>query len=82
MTYLDYLLDPETKGIYICQLEATGGERKHVLGVDCDGKQRAIYDPSERYAIKLNRRNFDYCCGKYLIGLQKIYLCYQIVRNF
>ena len=74
-TYIDIMLDEDTKGQYLCQLKALKGESTHVVGVDCNKK--CIYDCCEQYALKLTKENLDYCCGEGA-ELDKIILCYQL----
>ena len=78
-SYLDYIFNDETKGVYLCQLETQGGCKKHVVAIDCD--RQVIMDACESHAMVLSRTNLDHCCGKYLLGVRKIYCCYKILKN-
>ena len=79
MMYMEYIFDANTRGMYLCQLESQGGCKNHVVAVDCD--LQVILDGCETHAIKLTRSNLNYCCGKYLLGVRKIYLCYEIKKR-
>ena len=78
-TYIDFIMSYRTSGQYICQLEAIGGDRKHVIGVDVDRK--LILDASESHALRLSHENIDYCVGKNFIGVRKIIYCYELVKR-
>ena len=78
-SFLELLLNPKIVGKFICQLESHGGNRQHVIGVDCE--QNAILDSCETHALKLTRENLDYCCGQYLKGLKHIVYCYELIKN-
>ena len=78
-TYLDIMLDKETKGQYICQLKTSVGTSRHVVGIDCNKK--VIFDCCERYALKLSLKNLHYCCGENFAKLDKIVYCYQLVKK-
>ena len=78
-TYMDYIFNEDTTGQYLCQLETQGGCKKHVVVIDCN--QKVILDGCETHAIFLSQENLDYCCGKYLLGVRKIYCCYQLLKN-
>ena len=79
MSYMEYIFDINTKGQYLCQLESHGGCKNHVVAIDCD--LQVILDGCESHAIKLTRSNLNYCCGKFLLGVRKIYLCVQIMKR-
>ena len=79
MTYIEFILDPDRIGMFLCQLESIGGCKKHVIGVDC--YKQVILDSSESNAINLSRENLDYCCGKYLLGVNRIVYCYELLKN-
>ena len=81
MTYIKHIMDEKTTGKFICQIEAKGGDRFHTISIDCDSNPKMILDPCKRWALKLSMRNLDYCCGKYLLGIKKIYLCYKFIPN-
>ena len=78
-SYLDHVLSATTTGQYICQLESNGGNKNHVVGIDCNKK--AILDGCESHALSLNKDNLDHCCGHYLKGLKRIVYCYELVKN-
>ena len=78
-SFMEYLLDKKTSGKYISQLEAHGGSKTHVVGIDCD--EKVILDCHEQYALSLSKKNLDYCCGKYLLGVKKIPYCYEVVKG-
>ena len=79
VSYLEFIFSPRTSGQYICQLEAIGGCRKHVIAVDTD--KQVILDACESHALKLTKDNLDYCSGKYYLGIRKIVYCYELVRS-
>ena len=77
-SYLDHIMNPSTSGQYICQLESNGGNKNHVIGIDCN--EKAIVDSCEKYALKLTRDNLNHCCGIHLRGLKRIIYCYRLVN--
>ena len=81
MTYIKYILDPDTKGQFLCQIEARGGDKFHVIGIDCDANPKVILDPYEKYALRLSKSNINYCCGQYLLGAQGFCFCYELLPN-
>ena len=81
MTYIDYILHPDTTGQFICQLEANGGDKFHVIGIDCNSNPKLILDPCEKYALRLSKSNIDYCCGVYLLGVKGFCYCYELRPN-
>ena len=78
-SYLDYIFKEETSGQYICQLETTSGDTKHVVGIDCDKK--AIVDCSEKFALTLTRENLNYCSGSDINPVRKIIYCMKLTKN-
>ena len=76
-TYIDIMLDEDTKGQFLCQLRTSTGTSTHVIGVDCNRK--LIFDCCEKYALKLTRDNLDYCCGEESGKLDRIIYCFQLV---
>ena len=74
--YIEYLFLEDTVGQYICQLETSGGDRKHVIGIDTD--RNYILDASENYAMQFTRENLDYVAGKNENGVRKIVYCYEL----
>ena len=78
-SYLDHIMNPSTSGQYICQLESNGGNKNHVIGIDCN--EKAIVDSCEKYALKLTRENLNHCCGVHLKGLKRIIYCYRLVKR-
>ena len=76
---LDYILDNETNGQFLCQLQSQGGSKLHVIGVDCN--EKVILDCCEQYELKLTMNNLHHCCGRYLKGLKKIAYCVEMIKN-
>ena len=79
LSYLDYILDNETNGQFLCQLQSQGGSKLHVIGVDCN--EKVILDCCEQYELKLTMNNLHHCCGRYLKGLKKIAYCVEMIKN-
>ena len=79
ISYLDYILDNETNGQFLCQLQSQGGSKLHVIGVDCN--EKVILDCCEQYELKLTMNNLHHCCGRYLKGLKKIAYCVEMIKN-
>ena len=77
--FKDFVLDPNTFGLFLCQLETRTGQSTHVVGIDATNNK--IYDCLEDYVLDLNGSNLDHCCGPYQQGLNKIKRCYQIVEK-
>ncbi len=76
-TFVDFLFDPQTKGLYLCTLETNIGSKTHVIGVDCSNK--TIFDCMEDYSLCLSKENLDYCCGQDAFGLKSICSCFSVV---
>ena len=74
--YYEYIFNKDRIGKYLCQLETYGGSTSHVVAIDCDNQH--ILDCHEPNILKLSKKNLDYCCGKYLIGVKRIPYCYQM----
>ena len=79
VSYIEYLLSKVNDGQYICQLETTSGDTKHVIAVDVG--RNVILDASETHALKFNRDNLDYCAGNKYFGIRKIVYCYQLQKR-
>ena len=77
--YIGYLFKEETEGQYICQLETSGGDRKHVIAIDID--RNMILDACETHALRFNRENLDYVSGKKHLQTRKIVYCYQLHKR-
>jgi len=74
--YYEYLFHKDRVGKYLCQLEAHGGAKTHVIGVDCDNK--VIVDCHEPFALTLTEENLNHCCGPYFVGVRSIPYCLQL----
>ena len=74
-----YIIDPETYGNFLCQLESNTGQNTHVVGIDTTNNK--IYDCLESFILELNEINLNHCCGPYQGGLNKIKRCYQIIEK-
>ena len=77
LRYEDYILCPETDGLYLCLLETLSGSKTHIVGIDCN--KSTIYDCMEENALQLTRKNLDYCCGPNSNGLKHISLCVEVL---
>ena len=75
-SYYNYIFHPLRTGKYLCQLETFGGSKTHVVCIDCDLKE--ILDCHEGNVLRLSKRNLDYCCGQYLLGVREIAYCYKV----
>jgi hypothetical protein len=64
--FIDYLLDTNTTGLYVCMLQMRIGIKTHVIGIDC--YKKTIFDCMEDYSLCLNKENYDYCCGQGSLG--------------
>ena len=74
--HIHWLLDSETKGLYICQLIPNMGFGTHVIGIDCNNQK--IYDCEETHSLQLTRENISYCCGFQSGGIKVIRFCFTI----
>ena len=81
MSYMQYILKSDTKGQFLCQLHASGGDKFHVIGIDCNSNPKVVLDPYERYALRLSQKTIDHCCGAYLLGAQGFCYCYELTKN-
>ena len=79
ISYVDYLFMESTSGQYICQLETSGGDTKHVIGIDKG--LGVILDASETHALEFTRDNLDYCSGKKFRNIRKIIYCYELCKR-
>ena len=79
VSYIEYIFSNKTSGQYICQLEFSGGDTKHVIGVDID--RRVILDASELHAFELTIDNFNYCAGAKFRNVRKIVYCFELVKR-
>ena len=79
VNYIEYIFSNRTSGQYICQLEFSGGDTKHVIGVDTD--RRIILDASESHAFELTIDNFNYCAGAKFRNVRKIVYCFELVKR-
>lgn len=75
--HIEYLLDNETKGLYLCSLDPCMGSTTHVIGIDCDNK--LILDSEETHKLELTMANLNRCCGFNSGGIKSIRLCFMIV---
>ena len=77
--YMAYLLNKDTKGYYLCQITTEGGQKSHIVGLDCTNGE--IYDCMETHTLKLNRENLDYISDVKLGGISGIYVCKEIIKQ-
>ena len=78
-SYLRTILDEDTKGQYLCQLQTSNSTKRYVIGVYCNKK--LIFDSCEKYALDLTRKNLDYCCGENSATLKRIVYCYELTKQ-
>ena len=63
--HLSYLMNPTTKGQYVCLLKDNNCVLSHTVGVNCDSKPKMIWDCCEHMALELTRSNLDRCVGEH-----------------
>ena len=74
--HLTTLLNPETKGLFLCCLKTNSGMNSHVIGIDCNNQK--IYDCEETHALTLTKSNISLCCGENSGGVKEVSLCFII----
>ncbi len=77
--FKDYLLNDETKGLYVCLLRDNNGTELHTVGVDCTKKH--IYDCENENVVKLSHNGLEYCIGSDGRGLDCIRVCFEINKK-
>ena len=62
---LEYVLDENQKGLYVCVLKDNSGNCHHSIGVDCNKK--VIYDSLNEQSSKLTHDNLIYVRDKIMV---------------
>ena len=77
--HIEFLLQPDSKGLYICVTQPRVAYATHVIGINCDDK--VIYDCEEDFELKLTKDNIDLCCGMNSGGVEAIRICFEIISD-
>ena len=73
---IDYLLRPETEGMYVCLLDDKNGDTLHTITIDCN--KNLVFDCLNDYVMKLEMGALDFCVGPEGGGLESINHCYEV----
>ena len=77
--HLNFLLDSDSTGLFLCVLKARMVNGTHVIGINCSS--RIIYDCEESFELELTRDNIDHCCGVNSGGIAAITTCFEIIEQ-
>lgn len=61
---VEYLMDKNTTGMYVCMLNDQQFTSSHAIAVDCNNHPTLILDCCETSALELTKKNLDKCCGR------------------
>ena len=73
---IEYLLRPQTEGMYVCLLDDKNGDTLHTITVDCNNNW--IFDCLNDYVMKLDKEALEFCVGPEGGGLESIKHCYEV----